>query len=49
MGIVVEHKQYYNEKCTSRSRHYIIFAGTALMAATKVHAAQRALINLLFS
>ena len=45
MGIVVEHKQYYNdynEKCTSHSRHYIIFAGTALMAATKVHAAQSA-------
>ena len=30
---IIDHKQYYNEKC----RHYIIIVGTAPTAATKLH------------
>ena len=38
-GIIIEHKQYYNEKSMScRSRHCIIIVGIAPTAATKLHA-----------
>ena len=49
MGIVIEHKQYYNKRCTSRCRHYIIIEhdvyNTKIVGVLKIVAVQPRVVS----